>query len=115
MVVHVLLAQALVHLSPLPGGGIGTADVDVPAAVTQLEQQQQDQKLDFLGPVLPPEVAKGIAEGMTFWDCPVCTRCASSIHACSPQYSRRTGHCSHACPGPQGVLMKYAWARQSRL
>ena len=58
-----LLLQALVHLAPLPGGGIGAADVDVPAAVTQLEQQQQDQALDFLGPLLSPEVAQGIAEG----------------------------------------------------
>lgn len=56
-------AQGLVHLAPLPGGGIGAADVDVPAAVTQLEQQQQELKLDFLGPLLPPEVAQGIAEG----------------------------------------------------
>lgn len=56
--------QALIHLAPLPGGGIGTADVDIPAAVTQLEQQQQDQKLDFLGPMLPPDVARGIAEGV---------------------------------------------------
>jgi hypothetical protein len=55
--------QAMIHLAPLPGGGIGAADVDVPAAVTQLEQQQQDQKLDFLGPLLSPEVARGIAEG----------------------------------------------------
>jgi hypothetical protein len=55
--------QALIHLAPLPGGGIGAADVDVPAAVAQLHQQQQDQKLDFLGPMLPPEVARGIAEG----------------------------------------------------
>jgi hypothetical protein len=53
----------MIHLAPLPGGGIGSADVEVPAAVVQLEQQQQDQKLDFLGPLLPPEVARGIAEG----------------------------------------------------
>jgi hypothetical protein len=59
-----LSLQALIHLAPLPGGGIGAADVDVPAAVSQLEQQQQDQKLDFLGPLLPPEVARGIAEGV---------------------------------------------------
>lgn len=58
-----MVLQALIHLAPLPGGGIGAADVDVPAAVVQLEKQQQDQRLDFLGPVLPPEVAQGIAEG----------------------------------------------------
>lgn len=58
------LLQAMIHLAPLPGGGIASADVEVPAAVVQLEQQQQDQKLDFLGPMLPPEVARGIAEGM---------------------------------------------------
>lgn len=36
----------------------------MPAAVTQLQEQQQDQKLDFLGPLLPPEVARGIAKGI---------------------------------------------------
>lgn len=58
---HIL--QALVHLAPLPAGGLGAADVDVPAAFQQLEQQQQHQRLDFLGPNLPQELAQGIAEG----------------------------------------------------
>lgn len=56
-------SQVLVHLAPLPGGGIGAADVDVPAALQLLEEQQQLQRLDFLGPLLSSEVARGIAEG----------------------------------------------------
>lgn len=55
--------QALQHLAPLPAGGIGAADVDVPAALKQLEQEQQQQQLDFLGPELPQDIAQGIAEG----------------------------------------------------
>lgn len=58
-----LLLQELVHLAPLPGGGIGAADVDVPVALQQLEQEQQHERLDFLGPPLDAEVARGIAEG----------------------------------------------------
>jgi hypothetical protein len=55
--------QELVYLAPLPGGGIGGGDVDVPAALQQLEQQEQQQRLDFLGPELAADVARGIAEG----------------------------------------------------
>ncbi|KAF6251552.1 PIN domain-like protein [Scenedesmus sp. NREL 46B-D3] len=56
-------AKALVHLVPLPHGGLGSADVDVPQALTHLAAQQQQQRLDFLGPDLPAAVACGIAEG----------------------------------------------------
>jgi hypothetical protein len=52
-----------VHLAPLPAGGLGSADVDVPEALSHLTAQQQQQRLDFLGPDLPADVARGIAEG----------------------------------------------------
>jgi hypothetical protein len=50
-------------LAPLPAGGLGSADVDVPEALSHLAAQQQQQRLDFLGPYLPADVARGIAEG----------------------------------------------------
>jgi hypothetical protein len=59
-----MAGQALVHLSPLPAGGIGSADVAVLEAVQHLEQQQQLVMLDFLGPSLPADIAKGIAQGV---------------------------------------------------
>jgi hypothetical protein len=51
----------MVHLTPLPAGGIGAADVDVPAAIPSTEEERA--ALDFLGPLLPDDVAGGIASG----------------------------------------------------
>jgi hypothetical protein len=38
--------------------------VDVPEALSHLAAQQQQLRLDFLGPDLPEAVARGIAEGV---------------------------------------------------
>jgi exonuclease-1 len=54
-------ARRMVHLTPLPGGGIGGADVEVPEAVPASEEERA--ALEFLGPLLPDDVARGIAEG----------------------------------------------------
>jgi exonuclease-1 len=54
-------ARTMVHLTPLPAGGIGAADVDVPAAVPATEADRA--ALDFLGPMLPDDIARGIAAG----------------------------------------------------
>lgn len=54
-------ARTMVHLTPLPAGGIGAADVDVPAAVP--EDEGERTALGFLGPALPDDVARGIAAG----------------------------------------------------
>jgi exonuclease-1 len=51
---------AMVHLNPLPSGGIAAADVDVLAAVPEGEELQA---LSFLGPQLEADVARGIAAG----------------------------------------------------
>lgn len=53
-------SRTMVHLNPLPAGGLGGADVDVLAALPEGEQLQA---LDFLGPRLPDHVAAGIAAG----------------------------------------------------
>ena len=76
--------RACVHLQPLPPGGIGAANVDVPSAVPQPKPRNQgteglqgegeeqregahegedDDGLNFLGPMLPPEIVCGIAQG----------------------------------------------------
>ena len=53
-------AKALVHVRPLPPGGLGAMDVDVMSAVPQGDAAQA---LDFLGPMLEDHIAQGIAEG----------------------------------------------------
>lgn len=79
-------AQACVHVRPLPPGGLGAADVDVPAALPRAHAPgaapagssygagegggagggaggEQEDPLWFLGPLLPPDVSAGIARG----------------------------------------------------
>lgn len=53
-------AGALVHVQPLPPGGLGAANVDVMSAIPEGEEAST---LDFLGPPLDPAVAQGIALG----------------------------------------------------
>ncbi|KAJ9523929.1 hypothetical protein QJQ45_022403, partial [Haematococcus lacustris] len=73
--------QGCTHLRPLPPGGIGMADVDVPSAVPQpaalptqqgrdtqsimfdLQQAALSDPLAFLGPWLPDSIAQGLAAG----------------------------------------------------
>lgn len=52
--------KAMVHAQPLPQGGIGAADVHIMSAVPPGEEALA---LDFLGPLLDNDVARGIAEG----------------------------------------------------
>lgn len=51
--------RRMVHLQPLPDGGLAAAAAQLPAAVTQLDPNE----LDFLGPLLPDAVVRGIASG----------------------------------------------------
>lgn len=51
--------RRMVHLQPLPEGGLAAAAAQLPAAVTQLDPIE----LDFLGPLLSDDVAHGIASG----------------------------------------------------
>ena len=51
-------AGTVVHLRPLPPGGLGARDVDVMSAVPHGEDP-----LDFLGPMMEDGVARGIAAG----------------------------------------------------
>ena len=53
-------ARALVHVRPLPPGGIGAADVDVMSAIPQGDDALT---LVFLGPMLEDSIAQGIADG----------------------------------------------------
>ena len=52
-------AGAVVHLRPLPPGGLGAHDVDVISAVPA----SAEDPLDFLGPMLEDTIAVGIAKG----------------------------------------------------
>ena len=52
--------RCMVHLQPLPEGGLAAAAAQLPVAVTQLDPSE----LDFLGPLLSDEVARGITSGM---------------------------------------------------
>jgi exonuclease-1 len=72
--VYCAAAGGLVHLEPLPPGGLGGQDVDVPAALPpalrgaaaaagQQEGAAGEDPLSFLGPALSSEVATGIAKG----------------------------------------------------
>ena len=56
-------AHALVHVRPLPPGGIGARDVDIMSAVPQGEDAQS---LTFLGPMIEDSVAQSIAQGIYF-------------------------------------------------
>lgn len=94
-VLVLLLLQAMIHLAPLPGGGIGGADVDVPAAVAQLATQQQHERLDFLGPLLPPEVARGIAEGVARWR--ILSSCRSHSRCHCLVFFASVSQCPWAC------------------
>lgn len=69
-------ARTMVHLTPLPAGGIGAADVDVPAAIPATDDERA--ALEFLGPQLADDVARGIAAG----DCSVCARKRACMRAC---------------------------------
>ena len=51
-------SRRLAHLTPLPEGGLANDLAQLPAG-TQLDPE----RLDFLGPALPDEVAAGIAAG----------------------------------------------------
>ena len=51
-------SRRLVHLTPLPEGGLGNDVAQLPAG-TQLDPN----RLEFLGPALPDDVAAGIAAG----------------------------------------------------
>eukprot|EP00798_Chlamydomonas_sp_ICE-L_P004961 gene4961-34741_t len=53
--------QRIVHLQPLPPGGIGAADVEYPAAVPEGDESEA---LSFLGPMLDNELAASIAKGI---------------------------------------------------
>ncbi|GMH41851.1 hypothetical protein BSKO_09761 [Bryopsis sp. KO-2023] len=53
-------AKELVHLTPLPEGGIGSADVDVIEAIPTGDELTA---LTFLGPDIPKEEAREIATG----------------------------------------------------
>ena len=64
--VYCAAAGGLVHLEQLPPGGLGGQDVDVPAAVPASLRGGAaggEDPLSFLGPLLSPEVATGIAKG----------------------------------------------------
>jgi hypothetical protein len=74
----------MVHLTPLPAGGIGAADVDVPAAIPATEAERT--ALEFLGPTLPDEIARGIAEGER--PCTLGYGC-DGFRACAPAWVRR--------------------------
>ena len=54
-------SRSIVHVQPLPTGGIGAANVDVMAAIPC--SSLGDSGLDFLGPLINDEIARGIAEG----------------------------------------------------
>ncbi|KAG1668814.1 hypothetical protein FOA52_004908 [Chlamydomonas sp. UWO 241] len=54
-------AKAIVHVQPLPQGGIGAADVHVMSAVPAGEDATT---LDFLGPMMDSDLAQGIATGV---------------------------------------------------
>jgi hypothetical protein len=57
-------ARRLVHLAPLPPGGLGAADVEVAAAVPELlGPDGGGGGLAFLGPDLEEGVAQGVAAG----------------------------------------------------
>jgi hypothetical protein len=51
-------SRRLVHLNPLPQGGLATDVAQLPPG-TRLDPQ----RLDFLGPLLPDDIAAGIAAG----------------------------------------------------
>ena len=53
-------ARALVHVRPLPPGGIGARDVEIMSAVPQGEEASS---LSFLGPMIEDSIAEGIAQG----------------------------------------------------
>ena len=59
----------MVHLTPIPVGGIGAADVDVPSAIPATDEERA--ALDFLGSLLPVDVACGIADG-ALWGARLC-------------------------------------------
>lgn len=50
----------MLHLTPLPEGGIGSSDVDV---IDALPLKDDEQSLAFLGPDVPDEEANQIAVG----------------------------------------------------
>ncbi|GAX72975.1 hypothetical protein CEUSTIGMA_g428.t1 [Chlamydomonas eustigma] len=54
-------ARQVVHVRPLPPGGIAAMNVDVMSAIPEGEEEQS---LEFLGPPIPALVAQGIAEGL---------------------------------------------------
>jgi exonuclease-1 len=58
--VYCTRARAMVHVRPLPPGGIGAAGVHVTSAVPR---EADEHGLDFLGPMLDDALAQGIAEG----------------------------------------------------
>jgi hypothetical protein len=59
--VYCARAGAIVHVQPLPPGGIGAADVHVASAVPAGEDATT---LDFLGPMMDAGMAQGIATGV---------------------------------------------------
>ena len=65
----------MVHLRPLPPGGLGARDVDVMSAVPL-----PDDPLDFLGPMLEDSIARGIAAGVSH-----AQQCFLSLEFCRPQ------------------------------
>eukprot|EP00877_Chromochloris_zofingiensis_P012930 jgi/Chrzof1/7891/Cz02g40060.t1 len=72
--VYCAQSHTLVHLSPLPAGGIGAADVDVVSAIpTNLEDLRA---LPFLGPLMDDAIAQGIAKGL--W-CGSMALCSSMV------------------------------------
>lgn len=50
----------MVHLTPLPEGGLGATDVDV---VDAIPSKDEEKSLAFLGPNLSDEEANQIADG----------------------------------------------------
>ncbi len=83
-------ARRLVHLRPLPAGGLASTAA-VPSAVAP-----GDEALDFLGPLLPDDIACRIAAGAQLV-CGVCATMQGEVHMCQAQGQSLCSSCWYFC------------------